>query len=159
MNSILIRVGLICVCWLTSLQSHASDLQALQLRVNEWITNNLTAITSSQTTYRAANPHYFQGRITHSTIPSHTTANDSDAPADRLTDHPTDQPESWMDVMPFLDGQNMPAALRIDIYKGQQGQGWVLKVFIKHDGVLYVRIKSTGLEAAERDSDWAIDDP
>lgn len=144
--------------FLFELSVTASDLASLQLRVDTWITNNITAITSSQTSFRAANPHYFQGRLTHTSIPSHTDAADGDAPADKLAVHPGDQAESWLDVMPFLDGQAMPAALRIDIYKGQQGQGWVLIAFIKHNGVTYNRSIATGLEADMRNAGWGVYD-
>jgi hypothetical protein len=137
--------------------SQAETLVQLRNRVNTKLTNTVPLLVARQNTYFAAHTNYFQGLITFSSIPAHTTTATADSLADRLTFHPTDQAETWSSLFPEFDIELFAAAAKIDVYDGPSGKGWVLSVFVKHNGIIYQRQKWWGPE--NNDFDWRIYDP
>ena len=84
-------------------------------------------IKAAQDAYFAAHGRYFQGVLTHTSIPAHTVAVQNDAAPDNMAGHPTDQAETWNDFLPGIAGQSMPAALETHVYDGPDGPGWTLR--------------------------------
>lgn len=138
--------------------SHAETLNQLRNRVDTWLTNKFTGangLISRQNAYFAANGKYWQGLITHSSFPTHTTSTTGDTTADKLTFHPTDQQSSWSTFLPEWTGENFAAAAKIDVYDGPSGKGWIVHVFVKFNGVVYERRKTFGPSTAW-DFAWRI---
>jgi hypothetical protein len=135
----------------------SETLAQLRNRVNTKLTNTVPLLVARQNTYFAAHTNYFQGLITFSSIPAHTTTTVADSLADRLTFHPTDQSETWASLFPEFNIELFAAAAKIDVYDGPSGKGWYLTVSVKHNGVIYQRQKWWGAE--NHDFDWAIYDP
>lgn len=138
--------------------SHAETLNQLRNRCNTFLTNKVPILVARQNTYASNHGgRFFQGLITHSSIPAHTTSTAGDAPGNRLTFRPTDQIESWADILPEFNSENFAAAATIDVYNGPSGNGWFLTVWVRHNGVIYQRQKWWGPE--NHDYDWRIWDP
>jgi len=128
-------------------QLHSETLNQLRLRVDNKLTNMVPTLVARQNTY--ASNHggkFWQGLITFSALPAHTTSTVADSIADRLTVRPTDQDTSWSDVFPEWDSELFAAAAKIDVYDGSEGKGWVLTVYVKHNGITYYRVKAWGNE-------------
>lgn len=106
----------------------------------------LPGLMAAQAAYYAANGTYFQGLPTHSEIP----ADGAELPPDRVDDHPTDQPVSWSDAATEYSlsvPETMGSVLRIDVYDGPGGAGWVTVVETMIDGQLWRRSINFGPEA------------
>jgi hypothetical protein len=115
--------------------------------IDSRMSGHLPTIAVAQAGYFAAHGCYAQGLLTHSTPP----ADGEVAPADRLTAHPTDQPESWLALAQTygLTFPNQPlAAARVDTYVGRAGateqHGYVIMVEVIIDGALYRRSINVG---------------
>src|SRR5512137_1396581 len=99
---------------------------------NFWATHGPEVI-ARQNAYLAAHGHYWQGIESHGTLPD-----DGVATAPVLTKRPTDQLDRWLD---FFAGYSLPStwpiAVRIDVYDGPQGKGWVVVVRFTKTGKTY----------------------
>ncbi len=146
---------------LSTFEGKAETLIQVRNRVNTWLTNHVggaNGLVSKQNAYAASHGgKFWQGLITFTAIPNHTASTAADAPADRLTAHPTDQTNSWHDLFPAWDSETFPAAAKIDVYDGPSGKGWFLTVFVRYDGVTYARRKWWG--PVTNDYDWRVFDP
>jgi hypothetical protein len=89
--------------------------------INQHIDKELIPwMVKRQDEYLARYGHYFQGLPTHSIAPT-----DKAEYPDRWFDYPTDQPISWgqSKMIPY---EPMPYEMRVDVYDGPYGRGWVL---------------------------------
>jgi hypothetical protein len=117
-------------------------------------------IRTRQEAYRARTGRYWQGLVTHSVIPADGIA----APADRLAEKPADVAESWADghdpgsspgeVLAATE----PMALRIDVYDGPAGHGYVVTALVRHGAEVWGRSWNVGAEVW-READWALLEP
>ena len=146
---------------LISTSAYAETLVQLRERVNTWLTNHVggvNGLVARQNAYYVAhNNRFWQGLITHSAIPFHQSAVTGDAPADRLSFHPTDQADTWEDMFPEWSSETFAAAAKIDVYNGPTGKGWILTVYVRFNGVTYARCKSFGPNTSF-DFDWRVYD-
>lgn len=99
------------------------------------------SIIDAQAMYYAWNTRYWQGLPTHSQIP------DVAAPSvpDMAASHPTDQPESWLDVDIYLPDP-MSILMRVDTYRGPGGDGYVAVSQVIVSGTLWQRSINVGPE-------------
>lgn len=132
-----------------------ATLAQLRTRVDDWLAARWPTVLARQDAFFTNRGRYWQGLITHTVIPAHTTAVDADVVADRLAMHPTDQAQSWLDVLAELSGIVFPAALVMDVYDGPQGKGYVATIFVRHNGTLYSRSQNVGPESF-RTQAWAV---
>jgi len=97
-------------------------------------------IQQAQAGYHATHGRYAQGLLTHSSIP----ADGVEAAPDRKHAKPTDQAESWEQL------SNLPAtmmsALRLDVYDGPEGVGYVVVVGVRIGGRLWQKRINVGPE-------------
>jgi hypothetical protein len=122
-----------------------ATLAQVRTRINDFLTARWPALVNMQDSYFSSKGRYFQGLWTHTAQIDQTT--DNDTLADRLDDKPTDQTHSWRDrIGNALDATLFPARLRIDVYDGPRGKGWVATVQMKYGGILYERSKNVGPE-------------
>jgi hypothetical protein len=113
-------------------------------------------LVARQNTYAAShNGKFFQGLLTFSSLPAHTTTQSADKLADRLTAKPTDQSLSWADAFPEFNTELFAAGAKVDVYDGPIGKGWWIVVYVKHNGIVYHRCKSFGPDKS-RDHDWEV---
>lgn len=133
-----------------------ATLSEVRTRVNQWLTDKWPAVVSKQDVYFAAHGEYWQGLITHTTIPTFTDLVDGDAIPDRLLSKPTNMVVSWADAFPSLVGITWPAALLMNVYDGPAGKGWQATLFIYYDSVLYTRSGGVGPESDSRDFNWQV---
>lgn len=107
---------------------------------------------NKQDNYFESHGHYFQGLITHTNIP-----NGLPAALDNALAHPTDQQDSWSTFL----GAQLPAtmiyAIKVDVYDGPAGEGWVATLYILIQGQVWSRAGAVGPEAAQRAYDWRVE--
>lgn len=119
----------------------------VQLAIDVDFAARSAGLQSLQTTFRGARPHFFQGGLTHATLPVDGVG----AAPDRLTAHPTDQASSWSDF-----GASIPSiayALRCDVYDGPGGKGYVLSTWATLNSVRYARHYNFGPDST-RERGW-----
>jgi len=116
------------------------------------VDSHLPRIATYQATYALNHSgRYFQGLWSHSTTPDES----SSTPPDQLTGRPTDQLEDfnamWTEVRIGLG--RLPCRIRIDVYNGPQGQGYVVMFETSRLGAVYARAINVGPETW-RESGW-----
>lgn len=116
-------------------------------RVNNWLEQRWPIVVARQETYFSNNGTYWQGLLTHNAPPEHTTDADGDTAPDNLDGKPTDVSLAWRQFFSELDGVPMPAQLRMDVYSGPLGPGFVATVTIGYNSTLYRRIQQFGPES------------
>ena len=123
-------------------------------RIDNWLTPRWVWLRGKQDDYFAAHGQYFQGLWTHTNEVEQTDALDGDTIADNLDSKPTDRPHDWRDAVGnALDALPIPARLRLDVYDGPLGQGWLATLQVKYQGNIYQRSKQVGPETW-RTVDW-----
>lgn len=134
-------------------------LAQVRTRVDDWLTARWDNIVARQETYFVNHGVYWQGLITHTVVPAHTTLLFGDSLADRLLVTPTDQRgANWLQA---LTGLNLnielfPAALICDSYEGPAGNGFALTVLAYHNGTLYGRTQGYGPQASQFTRAWRV---
>ena len=134
-----------------------ATLLQVRTRVDAWLADKWPTVVARQQNYFANRGTYWQGLITHSVVPSHTNGADGDSVADRLSITPDDAFQDWIVAFPEWNGIALPAAVKIDVYGGPQGQGWVATIYIRYNGVLYSRSQNVGPDS-HRTEAWHIVD-
>ena len=121
---------------------------AAQVRtaVDAWLTAKLPDLTAAQNAYFATHGRYWQGLLSHISAPAHTDSHDGEAAPDRMASKPTDQAESWSDVLPGWATVRFPGRLQVDVYDGPSGKGWVYIADVMHNGTRFRRIVNVGPE-------------
>lgn len=142
---------------LANLTSQAATIGTLRDRIDNWLATHWPAFTNRQETYLANKGKYWQGLITHTILPTHTTAADVDTAPNRLAVHPTDQEEDWTTILNEIN-TTVPAALVCDVYDGPLGKGYVAAIFVIHNGTIYSRARNVGPETW-RTYAWRVVDP
>jgi len=129
----------------------ATHLQIQTAADNFWTTNQQKFIDVQDAYAAAHGGNYFQGIITPTTPPD-----DGAFTVPDLTKKPTDQAERWQDVFTggnALPATNWPVSIRIDVYDGPRGKGWVLSVTYTKAGETWERAVNVGNET-EREFAW-----
>lgn len=115
-------------------------LAEIRSAVDTWLANRWNAIQNAQANYVAAHGRYFQGLFTHSVRPT----DGAETAPDRLADKPTDQAHRWADFINLP--ATMPTRIRIDVYSGPIGAGYVATVDIRVNGTNWRRSAQVGPE-------------
>jgi hypothetical protein len=85
--------------------------------LDQFVEARLSAARAAQEAFRAARGRYWQGVETPGVAPG----------APDLAARPTDQAESWGDVVgPLSLPAEWDVRLRVDVYDGPAGKGWTL---------------------------------
>ena len=134
-----------------------ATIAQLRTRVDDFIANRLPLIVARQENFRTNRGRYWQGLLTHTVVPAHTNSADGDSIADGLVQTPTDSLDNWAAVFPEWTADSIPCALRVDIYDGPSGKGWVLFIFVRFNGQLYRRGLNVGPESS-RSHGWTVID-
>ena len=133
-------------------------LHAVQNRIDDWITDNMVQLRTREENYFGTHGEYWQGLWTHTVLPMHNPAGPptaGDTEPDSLSSKPERQTESWLEFWPALNGLSMASLIRIDVYSGPYGDGFVLVSVMGHDGNIYTRLVNEGPETW-RDEDWTL---
>ena len=135
----------------------SETLNQLRNRVDTKLTNMVPILVARQNAYFTNHNHYWQGLITFTALPSHTASTVADSLADRLAFHPTDQSESWSDLFPEFNIETFAAGAIVTVYDGPTGvdKGWILRVIVKYNGVIYERQKVFG-SLTTLDFNWRV---
>lgn len=121
-------------------------LNQMRNAIDTWVTNRWPTVVARQETYFGNHGHYWQGLRTHLVVPAYTNQIDGSKLGDRLALSPTDQPSSWVDVLPEWVAELLPVTLEIHVYDGPRGKGWVAILEATHNGTLYRRAQNVGPE-------------
>ena len=130
-------------------------LANVRTRVDNWLTARWPVVQTRQAVYFAAHGRYWQGLRTATVEPKHLTTAYADAKQDLLATKPTDQLESWLDMLAEIDNLAIPAVLIMDVYNGPLRHGYVATVITRYKGVVYSRSQNVGGEAW-RTVDWHV---
>lgn len=137
-------------------------------RVDNWFTDPLIIlgnrsrwqyISSRQTAFFNNNNRYWQGLRTHTVEIDY--ANDStleERLADNFQQRPSNETARWIDVIPALDSVSMPVRLVMDVYENEDGHGWVLRLFVRFNGIIYTRSQN-GAGTGDMTRNWDVYDP
>lgn len=130
------------------------SLASTQSAIDSALSSTLSSIASAQSTYFGTYGKYWQGLISHVTIP----ADGSSVAADNTSLTPTDQVVTWSTF--GVSPGTIPCALRVDTYKDQDGNhGYtVTKLFI-YAGSQYSTTTDSGAEPARVDAWDTVPDP
>lgn len=134
-------------------------LNQVRTRVDDWLVARWDNVINRQEVYFANHGKYWQGLITHTSIPAHSTASFGDLLPDRLLTTPSDQVETnWLQALTGLnlDITLFPAALVSDAYDGPLGKGFALTVYASHNGTIYSRTQGYGPQASMFTQVWRI---
>jgi hypothetical protein len=121
---------------------------AAMTRIQTFLTNVAAAVATKQATYFAAKGRYWQGRRCLLATPA-----DGATAAPVLTDHPTDQVESWADLG-LNPGANLEVNLWCDTYIAPGGPGYVLGVEVWYSGQLWRRTQNFQGPESWRTTPW-----
>lgn len=102
-------------------------------------------IQAKQAAYYANHGHYWQGLWTHNVAP----ADGVTVAPNNLDASPTDQPISWRKFkadyrLTML--AKLPMAIRMDVYDGPRGKGYVATCRVGYNGKVYERAAQVGPE-------------
>lgn len=130
------------------------SLASTQSAIDSALSSTISSIASAQTTYFGTYGKYWQGIISHATIP----ADGNSVAADNTSLTPTDQVVTWATF--GVTPGTIPCALRVDTYKDQDGNhGYtVTKLFI-YAGSQYSTTTDSGAEPARVDAWDTVPDP
>jgi len=90
-------------------------------------------IESAQESYKDTHGKYYQGIV----IPAEPFYEDTGERTYDGTRKPTDQEMDWFTFLPavFNPGHQIPCQMRMDVYNGPQGQGWVITFHLWYAGL------------------------
>ncbi len=125
------------------------NLTEIRTEIDEWLQPLLVGAWWNQ----SGRDEYWQGLESHATPPNHIDTVTILEP-DQLATAPTDQAESWHDAE-FVETpvSKWPCSMRVDVYNGPQGVGFVLILSFTFNGVLNVRAINEGPET-HREHGW-----
>lgn len=132
--------------------AQSATLAQLRDRIDAFATNKWPTLVARQQNYFVNRGQYWQGTLTHSVIPSHTSGTVGDSVGDRVSMHPDDIFEDWTTAFPEFATDALPCALLVTAYNGPQGQGWTLTVYVFYAGNLWTRQVNVGPETYRNES-------
>lgn len=117
------------------------SLASTQSDIDTAVATLITNINSAQATYYAANGKYWQGLISHNTIP----ADGGSVAADNLTSTPSDQVVTWNTFMGANKPGTLPAAVYVHTYKKPNGQqGYKIQKLFIYSAAFYSSLVDSG---------------
>lgn len=120
-------------------------IQIVRDRIDNWLAPRWSWLVGKQDTYFDNHNTYFQGLWTHTSVVEQDGITQMDVVSDNLSSKPTDQPRTWHDAIgSAFDSLPFPCRLRIDVYDGPQGNGWVAVLEVLYGGDIYMRSKQVG---------------
>jgi len=123
------------------------SLATVRTKIDDWLLLRWATLVSRQDTFFTNRGKYFQGRWTHTVEVTQTDALTGDTISNNLTDHPTDQAQHWQDFIGnAFNALPLPCRLRIDVYNGPLGWGWVATLQVRYNGNVYERSGNVGPE-------------
>ncbi len=128
------------------------NLSALKAQIDGELALLWDIILTRQLAHYSMYGKWFQGMITHGTIP----ADGNVAFPDNWGSSPTDQNTNWQDFLDTRLPATLPMAITIDVYTGPLGSGFTACVWAYANGDLYRRCKAIGPEKQPRTLDWHI---
>jgi len=105
-----------------------TEKRSLRRASDRFLAKEWARIQARQSAYFTTKGKYFQGLPTHASAPVHTDSAFPTPAPDRLTTKPTDQAEDWLSQFSEWNGMAMPSLVRMDVYDGPQGKGYVVTV-------------------------------
>jgi hypothetical protein len=120
-------------------------LNQVRTKVDDWLTARWPTFRDRQIAYQSVNGRYWQGKRTHTAELLYTGTVDAEAIANNLTSTPTDQVASWLTLIPEWNAILLPALFICDTYNGPLGQGFVLSIWVRHNGTVYMRAQNYAL--------------
>lgn len=130
------------------------SLASTQSDIDSALASTLSSIASAQTTYFGTYGKYWQGLISHATIP----ADGNSVAADKLSLTPTDQVVTWATF--GVTPGTIPCALLVDTYKDQDGNhGYTVKKLFIYAGSQYSTTTDSGAEPGRADAWDSTADP
>jgi hypothetical protein len=120
-------------------------LNQVRTKVDDWLTTRWPIFRDRQIAYQLANGKYWQGKRTHTAELLYTGTVDAEAIANNLTSSPTDQAATWISIIPEWAGILLPALFICDAYNGPSGMGFVLSIWVRHNGTIYSRAQNYAL--------------
>lgn len=126
---------------------HMATLNQIRNAVDANLATLYPIVKNKQDAYFLAHGRYFQLRRTHAVTPSEGNT----AACNLLSDHPTDQADSWTSL--GINPGNISYCLRVDRYVTPAGQhGWVGVVMVWVLSKCYMRARGEGPES--RNQAW-----
>ena len=144
-SHVLLALLLALVTLQTGPASAAPTLAERLARADQDFARQLEKMDAKQQAYKGKHGRYWQGLNTHATPPSTTSKH-----PDNWFSRPSDQRGQGWDKM--IDFEALPYSLRVDVYSGPDGDGWVMCAQVTEGGAVYERCQGDGAE--DRDNDW-----
>ena len=138
------RLTLLVLLLLAPCAGQSATLDSIRAAIENFRDAHAAKLVAKQEAYAANHGgRYWQGIITPGTIPD-----DGASVAADYTRKPTDQANRWADVFSGADAlpASIPAQIRVDVYDGPLGKGWVLTVSGTKSGNLYTKAWNVGPE-------------
>jgi hypothetical protein len=131
------------------------SLNTLQTKIDNFVNTHWATIVSAQEDYKIGEGHYFQGLTTHTGIIDNTDES-SDTVPDNLAAHPTDHAHDWTDLVgTSFNSLPFPGCLTINVYESPGGHGWLARLDVLYNAVVYERTWQVG-NLTELAHDWRI---
>ena len=138
----------ISLFWFSPTSAQVTLPAKIKSDIETIVSANTVKIQSFQETYKLSKARYMQVLWSHTDAPSSLTL------ATNLTTKPTYQDE---DTQYFFDSlgltKTLPMRLKVDIYDGPAGQGYVLSVEVTYNAQLFSRQWNFGSEMY-RSTNW-----
>lgn len=129
-------------------------IQIVRDRIDNWLAPRWSWLVGKQDTYFSSNGRYFQGLWTHTATVEQDDVVIMDEVPDNLSSKPHDQTHSWHDAVgSAFDSLPFPCRMKIDVYDGPQGHGWIATLQVLYKGDIYIRSKQVGPEIYHT-QDW-----
>lgn len=121
------------------------SLASTQSDIDTAVATLITNIHSAQATFYASNGYYWQGLISHNTIPS----GGSSVAADNLTATPSEQNVTWDTFMGANKPGTLPAAVYVHTYKKPNGsQGYKIQKLFIYESAFYSSSVDSGNDSS-----------
>ena len=132
------------------------SIQIVKDRIDNWLAPRWSWLVGKQDDYFVSHGRYFQGLWTHTAEVEQDEVDVLDEVPNNLDSKPTDQTHTWRDAVGnAFDALPFPCRLRLDVYEGPQGHGWIAILEVLYQGEVYVRSKQVGPET-HHTHDWRL---
>lgn len=131
-----------------------TNLPALRNQIDARLAALWDIILDRQVAHYASYGTWFQGLVTHGSIP----ADGAMLFPDNWGSSPSDQLTNWQDFLGAHLPNSLEMAISIDTYNGPLGSGFTACVWVFANGDLYRRCRAIGPEARDRLVPWELVD-